>query len=78
MKLSEAKWKLSQKLQKSKNLFDGYKNGNMDTKCLCDNLSDRILRFVVEELKMLPPTYNYDHRQESFFDVNEWEPEDET
>lgn len=31
----------------------------------------------LEEKGMLPPTVNYDNRQEEFFNQNIWEPEDE-
>lgn len=55
MKRSEALTKLSNKLQKSQNLFDGYKNGNLSLKSLCDNLADRSLWFTENTIGMLPP-----------------------
>ena len=76
MKRSSAEFILSMKLQKQEALFKGYANGSINLKCLCDNLSSRALTSVVDDIKMLPPTTNYDHRLESYFDMNEWESED--
>lgn len=55
MKKSEAVIALSEKLQKSKNLFDGYKKGSITLKCLCDNLADRALNFSTDKIYMVPP-----------------------
>jgi hypothetical protein len=55
MKKSEAILSLSEKLQKSQNLLDGYKNGSIDLKCLCDNLATRAVDYCVGSLRMLPP-----------------------
>lgn len=42
------------KLEKSKNLFDGYKNGNMPLEQLCGNLAERVLNYVETRFKMTP------------------------
>jgi hypothetical protein len=55
MKKSEAILSLSKKLQKSQNLLDGYKNGSIDLKCLCDNLATRAVDYCTGGLRMLPP-----------------------
>jgi hypothetical protein len=62
MKRSEAILSLSEKLQKSQNLLDGYKNGSIDLKCLCDNLATRAVDYCVYDLKMSPP------RDDSYLD----------
>ena len=90
MKRSEATLSLSDKLQKSQNLLDGYRNGSIDLKCLCDNLATRAVDYCVNELGMLPPTrkvketrsgYNQFGEQSgtytTLYDRNQWEPEDE-
>ena len=81
MKRSDAILSISSKIQKSKKLFDGYKNGNMGNKQLSDNLALIVLRYVEEELEMMPPL------DEDMFGefpcwcggiiANRWEPEDE-
>ncbi len=83
MKKSDAILSLSEKLQKSQNLLDGYKNGSIDLKCLCDNLATRAVDYCVYELEMLPPeitekSYKILPNGEMIYAVNEWEPEDET
>ena len=90
MKKSEAILSLSEKLQKSKNLLDGYKNGSIDLKCLCDNLATRAVDYCVESLRMLPPessrsvrigVYDLQHVEYAhIWDEDDWaeEPEDET
>lgn len=55
MKRSEAILSLSEKLQKSQNLLDGYKKGSITLKCLCDNLATRAVDYCVGSLRMLPP-----------------------
>jgi hypothetical protein len=55
MKRSDAILSLSEKLQKSQNLLDGYKNGSITLKCLCDNLATRAVDYCVGSLRMLPP-----------------------
>ena len=55
MKKSEAILSLSEKLQKSQNLLDGYKNGSIDLKCLCDNLATRAVDYCEKDIGMLPP-----------------------
>jgi hypothetical protein len=55
MKRSEAILSLSEKLQKSQNLLDGYKNGSVTLKCLCDNLATRAVDYCIGSLRMLPP-----------------------
>ena len=55
MKRREAILSLSEKLQKSQNLLDGYKNGSINLKCLCDNLATRAVDYCANELGMLPP-----------------------
>jgi hypothetical protein len=55
MKRSEAILSISDKLQKSQNLLDGYKNASINLKCLCDNLAIRILNHCEEEISMYPP-----------------------
>jgi hypothetical protein len=55
MKRSEAILSLSEKLQKSQNLLDGYKKGSITLKCLCDNLATRAVDYCENELKMSPP-----------------------
>lgn len=81
MKRSEMGKKLSEKLQKSKNLFDGYANENLDLRCLCDSLQERILNFIEDE-GMLPPTrlvtFDIDNEgKRNRGHINQWEPEDE-
>lgn len=56
MKKSEAILSLSEKLQKSQNLLDGYKKGSITLKCLCDNLATRAVDYCDKEIGMLPPT----------------------
>jgi hypothetical protein len=82
MKRSEVILSLSEKLQKSQNLLDGYKNGSIDLKCLCDNLAKRAVDYCEKELGMLPPeitekSYKILSSGEMIYAVNEWEPEDE-
>lgn len=82
MKRSEAILSLSNKLQKSQNLLDGYKNGSIDLKCLCDNLATRAIDYCEGEIEMLPPTiteksYRMLPSGEMIYAVNEWEPEGE-
>jgi len=60
VKKSEAVLALSEKLQRSQNLFDGYKNGSISLKCLCDNLADRAIRFSIEKVCMMPPSGNWE------------------
>jgi hypothetical protein len=55
MKKSEAIIELSKKLSKQDGLLQGYFNGNVEKKCLYDNLSIRILDYLTFELGMLPP-----------------------
>jgi hypothetical protein len=55
MKRSEAILSLSEKLQKSQNLLDGYKKGSINLKCLCDNLATRAVDYCERSLRMLPP-----------------------
>jgi len=68
MKRSEAILSLSEKLQKSQNLLDGYKNGSIDLKCLCDNLATRAVDYCISEIGMLPPP-----TQKTT--LGQWEPE---
>lgn len=87
MKKSEAILSLSEKLQKSQSLLDGYKNGSITLKCLCDNLATRAVDYCVGSLRMLPPETkatpedfsNLDLRQdfldEHDFTVNRWDEE---
>jgi hypothetical protein len=84
MKKSEAIIKLSNKLQLSKNLLDGYKNGNLDLKCLCDNLAIRAIDYSQNELNMLPPKACVevsvrvgDEERTAYLNTHEWESEDE-
>ena len=49
MKKSEAILSISEKLQKSQNLYDGYKKGSINLKCLCDNLAIRVLQHCENE-----------------------------
>jgi hypothetical protein len=89
MKRSEAILSLSEKLQKSQNLLDGYKNGSITLKCLCDNLATRAVDYCVNELEMLPPFVDLDKPvgdkdyftlhvdQAAYAGLCEWEPEDE-
>jgi hypothetical protein len=58
MKRSDAIISLSEKLQKSQNLLDGYKNGSITLKCLCDNLATRAVDYCERSLRMLPPETN--------------------
>jgi hypothetical protein len=60
MKRSEAILSLSEKLQKSQNLLDGYKNGSITLKCLCDNLATRAVDYCTGGLRMLPPPKEID------------------
>lgn len=80
MKRSEMELRGSKKLQKSENLFIGYKKGNVSLKCLCDNLSSRILK-EFEEAGMLPPHYIMNGELYDLDDIIMeepcWEPEDE-
>jgi hypothetical protein len=90
MKRSDAILSLSEKLQKSQNLLDGYKNGSIDLKCLCDNLATRAVDYCDNELEMFPPQpkkipMEKDIRVQFYIDnidiphwfVLGWEPEDE-
>ena len=89
MKRSEAILSLSEKLQKSQNLLDEYKNGSIDLKCLCDNLAIRAVDYCVDKIEMLPPEtkatpedfsnlgFTQDFLDEHDFSVNKWEPEDD-
>jgi hypothetical protein len=82
MKRSEAILSLSEKIQKSQNLLDGYKNGSITLKCLCDNLATRAVDYCVNEIEMLPPKVEVDNPDYPEFGlstkyVNIWEPEDE-
>lgn len=73
MKKSDAIISLSNKLQKSQNLLDGYKNGSIDLKCLCDNLATRAIDYCEDDIGMFPPDrFTHGHH------ISEWEPEDET
>ena len=81
MKKSEAILSLSEKLQKSQNLLDGYKKGSITLKCLCDNLATRAVDYCEKELGMLPPeitekSYKILSSGEMIYAVNEWESED--
>ncbi len=89
MKRSEAILSLSEKLQKSQNLLDGYKNGSIDLKCLCDNLATRAVDYCINQLEMLPPTISvketrpgYNQHGEvagsytTLYDRNQWEAEE--
>jgi hypothetical protein len=72
MKRSDAILSLSEKLQKSQNLLDGYKKGSINLKCLCDNLATRIMNYCENEIGMYPPDkFHQGHH------ISEWEPEDE-
>ena len=64
MKRSEAILSLSEKLQKSQNLLEGYKNGSVTLKCLCDNLATRAVDYCVNDIEMSPPK---DDRYLEFF-----------
>lgn len=66
MKRSEAILLLSEKIQKSQNLLDGYKNGSIDLKCLCDNLATRAVDYLVGSLRMLPPESSRSNRIGAF------------
>jgi hypothetical protein len=80
MKRSEAILSLSEKLQKSQNLLDGYKNGSIDLKCLCDNLATRAVDYCVDEIEMLPPKNENFNTRCDMLDaelIYEWETEDE-
>jgi hypothetical protein len=83
MKRSEAILSLSEKLQKSQNLLDGYKNGSITLKCLCDNLATRAMDYCEHKLGMLPPfedwTYHMDGDRANPEDIFyfKWEPEDD-
>jgi hypothetical protein len=78
MKKSKAILSLSEKLQKSQNLLDGYKNGSIRLKHLCDNLATRAVDYCENELKMLPPFVDQ-YESDTSLDLvgNRWEPEDE-
>lgn len=90
MKKSDAILLLSEKIQKSQNLLDGYKNGSIEFKCLCDNLALRVLDYCEFQLRMLPPEssrsvsfgmFDLQHVQYAhIWDEYDWtmEPEDET
>ena len=87
MKKSEAILSLSEKLQKSQNLLDGYKNGSITLKCLCDNLATRAVDYCENEIGMLPPetkatpedfsnlTFDQDFLDKHDFSVNRWDEE---
>jgi hypothetical protein len=84
MKRSEAILSLSEKLQKSQNLLDGYKNGSITLKCLCDNLATRAIDYCDKEISMLPPKACIersvrvgDEERTAYHNTHEWEPEDE-
>lgn len=93
MKRSEAILSLSEKLQKSQNLLDGYKNGSINLKCLCDNLATRAVDYCELKLGMLPPHTSLENCKDPELQVyvenidipqwiilgwdKEWEPEDE-
>jgi len=80
MKRSEAILSLSEKLQKNQNLLDGYKNGSITLKCLCDNLATIAVNYCENGLKMLPPKnpqYGELGVMEDLVCYCEWEPEDE-
>ena len=78
MKRSDAILSLSEKLQKSQNLLDGYKNGSINLKCLCDNLATRAVDYCEKKLKMLPPFVDQ-YESDTSLDLvgNRWELEDE-
>ena len=78
MKRSEAIVSLSEKLQKSQNLFDGYKKGSINLKCLCDNLATRAIDHCDNKIRMLPPFVDQ-YESDTSLDLigNRWEPEDE-
>jgi hypothetical protein len=78
MKRSEAIISLSEKLQKSQNLLDGYNNRSVTLKCLCDNLATRAVDYCVKEIRMLPPFVDQ-YESDTSLDLidNRWEPEDE-
>jgi hypothetical protein len=84
MKRSEAILSLSEKLQKSQNLLDGYKNGSITLKCLCDNLATRAVDHCEFKLGMLPPFNDWLYHMDGDRADSEstrylsWEPEDET
>ena len=83
MKRSDAILSLSEKLQKSQNLLDGYKNGSIALKCLCDNLATRAIDHCDNKIKMLPPLNDWSlHTDGDKADADNiryytWEPEDE-
>jgi hypothetical protein len=78
MKRSDAIISLSEKLQKSQNLLDGYKNGSIDLKCLCDNLATRAVDYCERSLRMLPAFVDQYESDTSLNLIgNRWEPEDE-
>ena len=64
MKKSEAITSLSEKLQKSQNLLDGYKNGSIDLKCLCDNLATRAVDYCESKIGMLPPFNDWSYHMD--------------
>jgi hypothetical protein len=55
VKKSQAILSISEKLQKNKNLLDGYKNGSLGLKALCDNLATIVLDHAVVNIDMSPP-----------------------
>lgn len=75
MKRDDAIFKLRDKLKKSKNLFDGYKNGNLDIECLCTNLSIRVIDYIEYALRMLPPEVSPipEHIIDNCKSANYWE-----
>jgi len=80
MKRSEMEYFISRKLRKQEHLFQGWKNGSIDFRCLVDNLSGRILT-EIESTGVRPPgrwssVLRGDTAKGEIYRCS-WEPEDE-